>query len=368
MPNQIVDQYPDAQLWITNDPDNYSNTYRNRAGPNTAGKGNVGGQTHDFRDSQDNQIGTIDDRGFLSSRAVVGITGEIKVFPKSITNSNLLRCDGSAVSRTVYANLFAYLGTTFGVGDGLTTFNLPDYRDVAFGGIGPSLFLNPQTVYGTNSPVDISHLHTGSVHTHPSSAHSHPHSATHNHSGTTSSDGTGSTSADGGGSTSSDGAGATGSSGATSTSSDGAGATGSSGTGSTSTDGAFGLTDGPSNVQSVTDDGTNQTNVADSNHTHHTADHNHTGPSHTHTGPSHNHTIGNHTHTGPSHNHTGPVHSHNGPAHTHTVTTTSVAPGTSDSTTPADTGTASAANTGTGGTTTLSVIQATMGFFVYIII
>lgn len=36
--------------------------------------------------------------------------------------------DGSAVSRTTYARLFAIFGTTFGVGDGSTTFNLPDMR------------------------------------------------------------------------------------------------------------------------------------------------------------------------------------------------------------------------------------------------
>lgn len=39
-----------------------------------------------------------------------------------------LLCDGSAISRTTYANLFAAIGTTWGIGDGSTTFNVPDYR------------------------------------------------------------------------------------------------------------------------------------------------------------------------------------------------------------------------------------------------
>jgi microcystin-dependent protein len=47
--------------------------------------------------------------------------------PPPATGKWLLR-DGSAVSRTTYAALFAYLGTAFGVGDGSTTFNLPDDR------------------------------------------------------------------------------------------------------------------------------------------------------------------------------------------------------------------------------------------------
>ena len=39
-----------------------------------------------------------------------------------------LFCDGSAVSRSTYADLFAAIGTTWGIGDGVTTFNLPDMQ------------------------------------------------------------------------------------------------------------------------------------------------------------------------------------------------------------------------------------------------
>lgn len=54
-------------------------------------------------------------------------TGQIAAFPAGAP-SGWLECDGSAVSRTTYADLFAYLGTTYGAGDGSSTFNLPDYR------------------------------------------------------------------------------------------------------------------------------------------------------------------------------------------------------------------------------------------------
>jgi microcystin-dependent protein len=52
-----------------------------------------------------------------------------------------LLCDGRAVSRSSYNNLFAVTGTTYGTGDGLTTFNLPDYRGRVFigAGAGPGL-------------------------------------------------------------------------------------------------------------------------------------------------------------------------------------------------------------------------------------
>ncbi|MEM7179571.1 MAG: phage tail protein [Spirochaetota bacterium] len=49
-----------------------------------------------------------------------------------------LSCDGSAVSRTTYANLFAVIGTNWGAGDGSTTFNLPDVRAAMPVGVGTS--------------------------------------------------------------------------------------------------------------------------------------------------------------------------------------------------------------------------------------
>lgn len=55
--------------------------------------------------------------------------GEITMQGAELATPNgFLYCDGSAVSRTAYADLFAKIGTTYGVGDGSTTFNLPDFR------------------------------------------------------------------------------------------------------------------------------------------------------------------------------------------------------------------------------------------------
>jgi len=51
--------------------------------------------------------------------------GDIKTHAGNTVQSGWLLCDGSAVSRTTYANLFSAIGTLWGVGDGSTTFNLP---------------------------------------------------------------------------------------------------------------------------------------------------------------------------------------------------------------------------------------------------
>jgi len=46
----------------------------------------------------------------------------------TFTPAGYLYCNGTAVSRTVYSELFSRIGTTFGAGDGVNTFNLPDLR------------------------------------------------------------------------------------------------------------------------------------------------------------------------------------------------------------------------------------------------
>lgn len=54
--------------------------------------------------------------------------GEITIWATSSAPTGWLICDGSAISRSTYSGLFAVLGTTYGVGDGSTTFNLPNLK------------------------------------------------------------------------------------------------------------------------------------------------------------------------------------------------------------------------------------------------
>jgi len=55
--------------------------------------------------------------------------GTILPWSNSTLPSGYLNCDGSAVSRSTYSALFAIIATDYGVGDGSSTFNLPDLRD-----------------------------------------------------------------------------------------------------------------------------------------------------------------------------------------------------------------------------------------------
>ena len=56
-------------------------------------------------------------------------TATIVPWSDSSVPSGFLECNGAAVSRTTYAALFAIVGTTYGAGDGSSTFNVPDLQD-----------------------------------------------------------------------------------------------------------------------------------------------------------------------------------------------------------------------------------------------
>ena len=66
-------------------------------------------------------------------------TGTVSAFAGSSAPTGYALCDGSAVNRTTEAALFAVIGTTYGSGNGSTTFNLPDLRGRVVAGLGESL-------------------------------------------------------------------------------------------------------------------------------------------------------------------------------------------------------------------------------------
>lgn len=94
--------------------------------------------------------------------------GTITGFGGSSIPSGWLECNGAAVSRTTYADLFTAISTTYGVGDGSTTFNLPDLRGRVSIGQGTGSGLTPRTIGATGgsethtlSTAEIaSHTHT----------------------------------------------------------------------------------------------------------------------------------------------------------------------------------------------------------------
>ena len=85
--------------------------------------------------------------------------------------SGWLFCNGAAVSRTTYDRLFSAVGTTFGVGDGSTTFNIPDLRNEFIRGADQGGGRNVGTTQGDSLG---SHSHTGSTDSAGTHTHTYP--------------------------------------------------------------------------------------------------------------------------------------------------------------------------------------------------
>jgi microcystin-dependent protein len=89
-------------------------------------------------------------------------TGNISMYGGASAPAGYLLCDGSAVSRGTFAALFAVVASTFGAGDGVTTFNLPDLRQRF--PMGKAASGTGNVLGATGGAVD--HTHTGPSHTH----------------------------------------------------------------------------------------------------------------------------------------------------------------------------------------------------------
>jgi len=84
------------------------------------------------------------------------------IFPYGGTTAptGYLLCDGSAVSRTTYDDLFGVISTTFGVGDGSTTFNVPDLRGRhAMGKAAAGTFVTMGSTGGAETDSVAAHTH-----------------------------------------------------------------------------------------------------------------------------------------------------------------------------------------------------------------
>lgn len=79
--------------------------------------------------SELNTLNNYDGKGYIFSRLATletGLVGEIKWYAGTSAPAGYLVCDGSKVSRTTYSKLYAAIGTTWGAGDGSSTFTLPN--------------------------------------------------------------------------------------------------------------------------------------------------------------------------------------------------------------------------------------------------
>jgi microcystin-dependent protein len=86
--------------------------------------------------------------------------GAVIMLAALIIPSGYIYCNGQAISRTTYSALFTYSGTTWGPGDGSTTFNVPDMRGWHVRGFDDGAGVDPGRVFATSQQDQVqSHEH-----------------------------------------------------------------------------------------------------------------------------------------------------------------------------------------------------------------
>ena len=96
----------------------------------------------------------------LSRNALPFLVGQVIFTAGVVAPAGSLKCDGSEVSRTTYQALFAAIGTTFGAGNGSTTFNLPDLRGEFVRGWDDARGVDSGRTFGSTQADELkSHTH-----------------------------------------------------------------------------------------------------------------------------------------------------------------------------------------------------------------
>lgn len=143
-------------------PSNWNDTHSLRLAPQRL----IGRAATTTGDAQEVSLGS----GLSFSGTVLNadtvVPGSVVYLAMNSTPTGYLKANGAAVSRTTYAALFAAIGTTFGTGNGSTTFNLPDLRGEfirswvdGLNGRGD----NGRALGSNQTDQNASHSHTGTA-------------------------------------------------------------------------------------------------------------------------------------------------------------------------------------------------------------
>jgi microcystin-dependent protein len=119
-------------------------------------------------------------QGLQSSITPVGV---IRLFSGSTAPNGWLICNGDAVSRSAYSDLFKIIGTTYGSGNSNSTFTLPDMRGRCPIGVGTGASLTARTL-GSNVGAETATLSEANMASHTHATTVGTQSANHTHTGT----------------------------------------------------------------------------------------------------------------------------------------------------------------------------------------
>ena len=193
-------------MW-TNIKDNFDALYPGHIICTSSTRPTVGlAEGHMIWETDTNKLLVYDGAVWKDVFPVAAPVGTVTQYAGAAAPTGYLLCDGAAVSRSTYADLFTLLSTTYGAGDGSTTFNLPDLRGRSPVGRGANATVStlgnndgvaeasrkglvvPAHHHGMGTGADLNITSSGS-HTHTATDSGHGHTATdsgHNHADNTS--------------------------------------------------------------------------------------------------------------------------------------------------------------------------------------
>lgn len=103
---------------------------------------------------------TITGSSGISANSCQFLVGQVIHIAGSGAPSGFIKCNGAAISRATYSALFAICGTTFGTGDGSTTFNVPDLRGEFIRGLDDGRAIDTgRTLGSAQSGQNLAHNH-----------------------------------------------------------------------------------------------------------------------------------------------------------------------------------------------------------------
>ena len=102
--------------------------------------------------------------GLLTNTGGVVPAGSVVAFASNTAPSGFIKANGAAISRTTYADLFSVCGTTFGSGNGSTTFNVPDLRGEFLRGWDDARTIDNARAFGSYQAGNVgSHTHNVTI-------------------------------------------------------------------------------------------------------------------------------------------------------------------------------------------------------------
>ena len=155
----LVDNTNDASKPVSAPTQSALNLKANLASPTFTGTVNLPANTLATTQPAGTSNTAVATTAFVTTALASGVpTGTVLMWSTSSAPSGYLICNGGTINRTTFASLFSVIGTTFGIGDNSTTFNLPNFTNRM--PIGPGSLASVGATGGSRDAVVVTHTHT----------------------------------------------------------------------------------------------------------------------------------------------------------------------------------------------------------------